>query len=48
MCDVSDGLLSELNHIATSSEVGIEVDVKSIESIPGFSELSAASGSNIW
>ena len=48
MCDVSDGLLSELNHIATSSEVGIEVDVKAIESIPGFPELSAAAGSNIW
>jgi thiamine-monophosphate kinase len=48
MCDVSDGLLSELNHIATSSKVGIEVDVKSLEAISGFAELSAAAGLDIW
>ena len=28
MCDVSDGLLSELNHISSASNVGIELDSK--------------------
>ena len=39
MCDVSDGLLSELNHIASASGIGIELDSKLIERIPGFKEL---------
>jgi thiamine-monophosphate kinase len=48
MCDVSDGLLSELNHIASASKVGIELDSKLISDIPGFKELSEATELDIW
>ena len=48
MCDVSDGLLSELNHIASASGVGIELDSKLIEEIPGFKELKAATNGDVW
>jgi thiamine-monophosphate kinase len=48
MCDVSDGLLSELNHIASASGVGIELDSKLIAEIPGFKELEAATNGDIW
>jgi thiamine-monophosphate kinase len=48
MCDVSDGLISELNHIASASKVGIEIDVESIKVIPGFEALAENAGSNIW
>ena len=48
MCDVSDGLISELNHIAAASKVGIELDVELIKVIPGFDELAQIAGSNIW
>lgn len=48
MCDVSDGLLSELNHIASASNVGIELDSKSISAIPGFKELGEATELEIW
>ena len=48
MCDVSDGLLSELNHIAAASKVGIELDVELIKVIPGFDELAEIAGANIW
>ena len=48
MCDVSDGLLSELNHIASASGVGIELDSKLIAEIPGFKELEAATDVDIW
>jgi thiamine-monophosphate kinase len=48
MCDVSDGLLSELNHIASASIVGIEIDVELVKSIPGFDELAEIAGANIW
>jgi thiamine-monophosphate kinase len=48
MCDVSDGLLSELNHIASASGVGIELDSKLITEIPGFKELEAATNEDIW
>jgi thiamine-monophosphate kinase len=48
MCDVSDGLLSELNHIASASGVGIELDSKLITEIPGFKELEAATKEDIW
>ena len=48
MCDVSDGLLSELNHIASASGVGIELDSKLIAEIPGFKELEAATDGDIW
>ena len=48
MCDVSDGLLSELNHIASASNVGIELDSKLLSAIPGFKELDAATNEDIW
>ena len=48
MCDVSDGLLSELNHIASASGVGIELDSKLIAEIPGFQDLEAATKGDIW
>jgi len=48
MCDVSDGLLSELNHIASASKVGIELESKLISDIPGFNELSEATELDIW
>ena len=48
MCDVSDGLLSELSHIASASGVGIELDSKLIEQIPGFKELEKATQGDIW
>jgi thiamine-monophosphate kinase len=48
MCDVSDGLLSELNHIASASGVGIELDSKLIADIPGFKELEAGAQSDVW
>jgi len=48
MCDVSDGLLSELSHIASASNVGIELDSKLIEQIPGFKELETAAQGDIW
>jgi thiamine-monophosphate kinase len=48
MCDVSDGLLSELNHIASASNVGIELDSKLISAIPGFKALGEATELEIW
>ncbi len=48
MCDVSDGLLSELNHIASASKVGIELDSTLLSAIPGFKELEAATNEDIW
>ncbi len=48
MCDVSDGLLSELNHIASASGNGIELDSKLISEIPGFKELEAVTKEDIW
>ena len=48
MCDVSDGLLSELSHIASASGVGIELESKLIEQIPGFKELEKATQGDIW
>ena len=48
MCDISDGLLSELSHIASASDVGIELDSKLIEQIPGFKELETATAADIW
>jgi len=48
MCDVSDGLLSELNHIASASGIGIELDSKLIEQIPGFKELDGAGQGDVW
>jgi thiamine-monophosphate kinase len=48
MCDVSDGLLSELNHIASASSVGIELDSELLAKPPGFQELVAATTEDIW
>ncbi len=48
MCDVSDGLLSELNLIASASKVGIEIDVELVKVIPGFEALAEIAGSDIW
>ena len=48
MCDVSDGLLSELNHISSASNVGIELDSKLISAIPGFKELGEATELETW
>ena len=48
MCDVSDGLLSELNHIASASKVGIEIDIELVKAISGFDALAKITGSDIW
>jgi len=48
MCDVSDGLLSELNHIASASSVAVELDSILLSQIPGFDELKAATNAEIW
>jgi thiamine-monophosphate kinase len=48
MCDVSDGLLSELNHIAAASKVAIELDSKLLEIVPGFNELKEATELDVW
>jgi thiamine-monophosphate kinase len=48
MCDVSDGLLSELNHIASASKVGIELDSELLTKLPGLKELAAATAEDIW
>jgi thiamine-monophosphate kinase len=51
MCDVSDGLLSELNHLAQSSGVAMAIDRPLIAAAPGFSELQELAtqlGSDIW
>ena len=39
MADISDGLLSECNHIAKASKVAIALDGELISKVPGFSEL---------
>ena len=51
MCDVSDGLLSELNHLAESSSVAMTIDRRLIATAPGFSELDELAtqlGVDIW
>lgn len=51
MSDVSDGLLSELDHIATASGVGIEIDPELFAALPGFGTLSflaEQSGNDVW
>jgi len=48
MCDVSDGLLSELTHIAEASKVGIEIDSKLIAALPPFNELAGLDESQVW
>lgn len=39
LCDVSDGLLSEANHIAKASNVTLEVDPNLISQIEGYCEI---------
>lgn len=48
MCDVSDGLLSELTHIAQASGVGIEIDSELISASSDFKELSDLDTSQVW
>lgn len=48
MCDVSDGLLSELMHIAEASKVGIEIDSKLIAALPAYKELAGLDESQVW
>lgn len=48
MCDVSDGLLSELTHIAEASGVGIEIDSRLIEQLSDFKELADLDSSQVW
>lgn len=43
LTDTSDGLLSECNHLAKSSEVGIVLEGELISKIPGFTELNQLS-----
>ena len=44
MCDVSDGLLSEANHIGKASSVTLEVDPELISKLAGFSEITKLGG----
>lgn len=51
MCDVSDGLISELSHIATASQVQISVRRELLASAPGFDRLqqiAVENGGDIW
>lgn len=48
MCDVSDGLLSELSHISEASKVGIEIDSDLVKGLPGFAELANIEGVDVW
>ena len=47
MCDVSDGLLSELGHIARASGVGIQITSASLTS-PVLEEVAARLGEDAW
>jgi len=44
MCDVSDGLLSEANHVGKASSVTLEIDPELISKLAGFSELAKLGG----
>ena len=51
MCDVSDGLISELTHIAQASDVQISIERELLEKGPGFSDLAALAhehGVDVW
>jgi len=39
MCDISDGLISELNHISEASNVQVVVDKSLLKTLPGFDYL---------
>jgi len=47
MCDVSDGLLSELGHIAKGSGVGIEISSATLVS-PVLHEIASKLGADAW
>jgi thiamine-monophosphate kinase len=47
MCDVSDGLLSELGHIAKASGVGIEIS-SAILASPVLDEIASKLGADVW
>ncbi len=51
MCDVSDGLLSELGHLAKASDVAMAIDRQLISQAPGFAELHELAtqiGIDVW
>ncbi len=50
MCDVSDGLLADLGHIAVASEVAIDVDTSSLEVAEPIAAVAAAYGMDplVW
>ena len=51
LIDVSDGLLSECNHIAEASKVCLNLERAKIEKIPGFVEiatLATAENQDVW
>jgi thiamine-monophosphate kinase len=51
MIDVSDGLVSELVHIATAAHVGIAIPREALEAAPGFAHLKLLAnehGSDVW
>ena len=51
LIDVSDGLLSECNHIAEASKACLNLEKAKIETIPGFTEIAAlavAENQDVW
>jgi thiamine-monophosphate kinase len=51
MCDVSDGLISELTHIASASQVQIAIERELLALAPGFDQLeqiAVENGGDIW
>jgi thiamine-monophosphate kinase len=51
MCDISDGLISELNHMSDASNVQIVVDKSLLKKVPGFDQLeqlAAELGVDLW
>ena len=51
MVDISDGLVSELNHIATASQVQIEISKNELSQTEGFAHLEALAseiGADVW
>jgi thiamine-monophosphate kinase len=51
MCDISDGLVSELNHISEASSVQIVIEKSLLKSAPGFNHLEQLAdelGIDLW
>jgi thiamine-monophosphate kinase len=50
MCDVSDGLLSDLGHIAVASDVAIDIDTSAVEVAEPIAAVAAAYGMDplVW